>query len=152
MHLALTGSSVRRKRHEHHHGPWPQTLTYPCVRTRPGREDCRPRPPSAQLSFPSVWCEAMLSLPSAHVRARKDALTPVRLLRSNSLRIPWEIGHGLGVHIMSGVQASLHTDSLEASGDIDDEEHILDAFKFALSVKQVEATIAGNVRPGRDHE
>ncbi len=28
-------------------------------------------------------------LPQANVRARKDALTPVRLLRSNSLRIPW---------------------------------------------------------------
>ena len=45
--------------------------------------------PSAQLSFPSVWREELLSLPSAHVRALKDALTPVRLLRYNSLPIPW---------------------------------------------------------------
>ena len=45
--------------------------------------------PSAQLSFPSVWREELLSLPSAHVRTRKDALTPVRLLRYHSLRIPW---------------------------------------------------------------
>ena len=29
---------------------------------------------------------------SAHVRAMKEALTPVRLLRSNSLRIPWVSG------------------------------------------------------------
>jgi hypothetical protein len=41
----------------------------------------------------------MLSLPSANVRAMKDALTPVRLLRYNSLRIPWAGGtvqHELG--------------------------------------------------------
>src|SRR6266700_1327630 len=88
MHLALTGTSVRRKRHEQHHGPWPQTLTHPCVRMRlAGRLPTSA--PSDQLSFPSVWREERLSLPYANVRAMKDALTPVRLLRYNSLRIPW---------------------------------------------------------------
>src|SRR6266446_8472217 len=64
-------------------------VTLPFVEQRVWQEDCRPRPPSDQLSFPAVWREELLSLPSAHVRAMKDALRPVRLLRYNSLRIPW---------------------------------------------------------------
>jgi hypothetical protein len=77
-----------QQRHEQHRGLWPQTLTSPCVRTRlAGRRPTSA--PSDQLSLPSVWREERLSLPSANVRAMKDALTPVRLLRYNSLRIPW---------------------------------------------------------------
>ncbi len=72
MHLVLTGPSVRRKRHEQrheqHHGPWPQTLTSPCVRTRlAGRLPTSA--PIDQLSFPSVWREELLSLPSANVES-----------------------------------------------------------------------------------
>ena len=66
MHLALPGPSVRWKRHESvmnivmGRGPKRRPTQ---VLERVWQEDCRPRPPSDQLSFPSVWREEMLSLP-----------------------------------------------------------------------------------------
>jgi hypothetical protein len=55
------------QRHEQQHGPWSQTLSHPGVRARPGREDCRARPLSDQLNFPSVWRKERLSLPDANL-------------------------------------------------------------------------------------
>src|SRR5438874_6607558 len=80
MHLALPSLSVRRKRHEQRNSPWPQAPIHAGVRTRPGREDCRPRLHPISSAVVSVWREEMLFRPEANVRAMEDALTPVRLL------------------------------------------------------------------------
>src|SRR5207237_8361344 len=60
--------------------PWPQAPIHAGVRTRPGREDCRPRLHPISSAVVSVWREEMLFRPEANVRAMEDALTPVRLL------------------------------------------------------------------------
>jgi len=73
MHLALPSLSVRRKRHEQRNSPWLQAPIHAGMRTRPGREDCRPRLHPISSAVVSVWREA-------NVRAMEDALTPVRLL------------------------------------------------------------------------
>src|SRR5437588_2270376 len=80
MHLALPSLSVRRKRHEQRNSPWPQAPIHAGVRTRPGREDCRPRLHPISSAVVSVWREEMLFRPEANVSAMEDALTPVRLL------------------------------------------------------------------------
>src|SRR6266581_2572821 len=80
MHLALPSLRVRRKRHEQRNSPWPQAPIHAGVRTRPGREDCRPRLHPISSAVVSVWREEMLFRPEANVRAMEDALTPVRLL------------------------------------------------------------------------
>src|SRR2546429_1113310 len=80
MYLALPSLSVRRKRHEQRNSLWPQAPIHAGVRTRPGREDCRPRLHPISSAVVSVWREEMLFRPEANVRAMEDALTPVRLL------------------------------------------------------------------------
>ena len=92
-HLALPDPSVRGKRHESAMDsamrPWPPSADPHLWENASGRQAAAPLPPSAQLSFSSVWREARLSVPGAHVRASKDALAPVRLHRAHSLCIPW---------------------------------------------------------------
>jgi hypothetical protein len=56
-----------------------------------GRQTADLGPYPISSAVVSVWREEMPSVPQAQVRARKDALTPVRLLRANSLRIQWAI-------------------------------------------------------------
>src|SRR5260370_18670727 len=55
MHLGLPSLSVRRKRHEQRNSPWPQAPIHASVRTRPGREDCRPRLHPISSAVVSVW-------------------------------------------------------------------------------------------------
>jgi hypothetical protein len=41
------------------------------LRERVEQAECRPRPPSDRLNFPSVWREEMRSVPDANVRGMK---------------------------------------------------------------------------------
>ncbi len=70
-HLALPDPSVRGKRHESAMDsamrPWPPSADPHLWENASGRQAAAPLPPSAQLSFSSVWREARLSVPGAHV-------------------------------------------------------------------------------------